>query len=133
MGKMSDEIRKKRLAELLGMDVPEPEAPPGIEDDTNSREAEGVIAYFQTPQLFKEIECAECGKPFAVNRANVSRCSDHCRARYLESIGIIWDKTKPPHERWDMKEPLVVPPPALELLKQMEVPEGLQLPVPLAE
>lgn len=110
------ERNRNRLAELFGLQehLPtEPTPPPGELQLTASREAEAVIEYIKRPQTFKQVECGQCGGTFATDRGNVKYCSDRCRAKWLENIGIIWNPSKPQEERWDYREPLIVPPPAL--------------------
>lgn len=107
---------RDKLAELFGLQehVPtEPEPSQTEKDLTNSRQAEAVIEYITRPQLFKQVECKQCGGVFATNRGNVSYCSDTCRKHKLAELGIVWDPTKPQELRWDYREPLIVPPPAL--------------------
>lgn len=129
-----EERNRQKLAELFGMQehLPtEPTPSQNIVADNKSREAEAVAAYLEKPKEFTKRTCkwSECGEIFAANRGNVAYCSDTCRQKFLASMGIIWDPTKDPRERWDYKvvmtdtgemqlsektrEPLTVPPPAL--------------------
>lgn len=131
MGKMSDEIKKKRLAELLGMELPV-EAPKLSKEQIKSaqdisREAEAVLFYIFDSRKFIQRECTNCGYTFAVNRGNVGYCSDTCREHALAKIGISWDHNKDQDERWDFREPLEVPPQVLKHLEpyvQPETPEN---------
>lgn len=123
-----DETKKKlrnlnKLAELLGMEVAPEEIIAVASAQTPeqaaievSREAEAVILFGQDRRKFLQKECNNCGGTFAVNRANVSCCSDRCRAKNLEKIGISWDWSKNSELRWDFREPLVVSPSVLEKL-----------------
>lgn len=113
---MKDDKKRARLAELFGIEehLPtEPEPSVTEKQETTSREAEAVIAYVHRPHEFKRVACKWCESVFAVNRANVAYCRDECRIKYLASIGIKWDPSKPQEERWDYVEPLTVPPQAL--------------------
>lgn len=114
---MKDEKRKERLAALLGLELP-PEPTQEEIDEKNqiSREAEAVIAYVENPKGFREQECNNCGRLFAVNLGHVAFCSDHCRKVTLESKGIYWNPNKRPEERWGTV-PLVVPPEAMDTAK----------------
>jgi len=100
--------RREQLAALFGMDAPPPSesAPLRIAHENGSREAEAVIAFLDRPTTFVERSCQNCGKDFAVNRGNVSLCSDTCRAAFLlEKFGIVWDWNKPPNERYYYRIP----------------------------
>ncbi|HET7713500.1 MAG TPA: hypothetical protein VFK94_03955, partial [Patescibacteria group bacterium] len=72
-----EQRRREQLAALFGM-----EEPPQLTGPTRkqraadaSREAEAVLKYIERPTTFTEHSCRECGKDFAVNRANVAYCS----------------------------------------------------------
>lgn len=107
-------------------------------------EAEATLLYFNLKgRGFTKQICPECNEEFAykysilgtkVSRkgpeqvivreyAGTFKCSDTCRRKALERIGIKWDPGKLPEERWGMHEqmmgpiPLIVPPPALEMLE----------------
>ena len=123
---MRDEIKAARLAALFGL--PEevvPKKPTAAQQEARddvSREAEAAIAYLTTPTGFVQRECRNCGHIFAVNRANISLCSDSCREHYLLSVyGLEVDlKARTPQERWAQNtggpEPLIVAPPTLAVL-----------------
>lgn len=117
--------QQNKLAALLGLDVPPATAPPPkVQRTTASRDAEAVIDFVAAPNTYARVTCRVCGHDFLVNRANVSCCSDACRAAELERVGIKWDWNKPPESRWYVtsqtgnltNEPLVVPPAALTSL-----------------
>lgn len=126
MGKMSDEIRKQRLAEALGIEYVPPVADtPEVKEAKAlaSREAEAVLLYTENPKKFVEKMCLECHRPFAVNRTSIGYCSDACRKVALEARGLIWNvSADDPKERWSSgragPEPLTVPPVVLELLRE---------------
>lgn len=114
-----------KLAALLGLEAPTVTAPPPkVARQNVSREAEALITFVESPNTFARITCRVCGHDFLVNRANVTCCSDVCRASELEVLGIKWDWSKPPESRWYVSsqggkltnEPLVVPPAALAAL-----------------
>lgn len=115
---------KQKLAELLGLEAPTTE-------DTiqEAREEEAVAAYLENKRLFSKVACKQCGKMFAVNRANVAFCSRHCLRKHLkERYGLtkVSDPNGPNDERWVWQawwgnEPLVVPPQALSVLQSHEL------------
>lgn len=101
-------------------------AKPAVARDDRSREAEALISFVHSPQTFARITCRVCGHDFLVNRANVACCSDTCRAKELEALGVKWDWDKAPETRWYVNsqqnlkatnEPLVVMPAALSALQ----------------
>jgi len=141
-----EERKRQQLAALFGLEehLPtEPTPTQQINQENKSREAEAVLEYYSSRQTFKPRPCKWCESVFAANRGNVAYCSDSCRQKALAEIGIIWDPSKDPRERWDLKivlddgqlmlpqisrEPLIVPPPALLLAdkileSQVETPE----------
>lgn len=109
------------------MDVPTARTDhrPKVAKENISREAESLIQFISAPQSFARITCRSCGQDFLVNRANVALCSDKCRANELAELGIEWDWSKAPEQRWYVSsqngkltnEPLVVMPPALRALE----------------
>lgn len=117
---------KNKLAELFGIDAPEQPNGPTIQriKDDNSREAEAVIAFIDNKDSFRRKTCRHCGEAFMVNRANVALCSDYCRAKELEAVGITWRWDRSPEQRWyyaydgDTRttEPLVIGPDATEMI-----------------
>lgn len=126
MGKMSDEIRKQRLAELFGLEAPpEPKPEDTVAKESRSREAEAVLLYVENPKGFTRVLCKRCRQSFAVNRGSIRYCSDTCRAEALNDIGIVWDFNRHPADRWRTgragPEPLLVPPPALEVLDSWDL------------
>lgn len=119
---MKAEIKAARLAALFGLEAPKQQTlQEKREAATLSREAEAVVLYASNPVGFKRVNCKVCSKDFAVNRGNIALCSDECRKIHLGNLGLEWDpKGRTPEDRWSTQtggpEPLVVPPPALELL-----------------
>jgi len=122
---MKDEIKQARLAALLGLTehIPVPKTPLEKEREVAiSREIESVISYLHEPKGFVQVDCKLCHRTFAVNRGNISLCSDHCRVSYLSEVfGIDVDYTaRTPEDRWSQstggREPLIVPPIALAIL-----------------
>lgn len=120
--------QQQKLAAMFGIEVPKQSGPlPGTLLNDTSREAEAVLAYKENPELFIQKKCTYCNKDFAVNRANVANCSDFCRAKELEAIGIVWDWSKSPELRWGMRyredklqnEPLVIQEQALDIVQQI--------------
>lgn len=118
---MRAEKKAERLAALFGLEAPKPPTKQETERATNvSREAEATIAYFTAPTGFTNRLCRICEREFAVNRANISCCSDTCRRELLAELGISdWDPTlRTVEDRWNSRtggpEPLVCPPEAVE-------------------
>lgn len=94
-----------------------------IEDQI--REAQAVLTYFELRgEDFYEQTCKQCGKIYAYKwrYRGVAYCSLACIRDALADIGIIWNPSKLPHERWGRKIPAIVPPEALEILKDL-IPE----------
>jgi hypothetical protein len=109
----------EKLAELLGIEPPKGNEYESQEDV--SRAAEAALAYGEDANAFIRKTCKSCGRAFAHTRGAVAYCSNHCRARGLELIGISWNWTRTPEERWGrLLEPLVVPPEALVLIEQVQ-------------
>lgn len=126
---MREHKKREKLAALLGLDAPtKASGPPRkVTQENRSREAEAVIQFVETPRAFAVVKCKNCKQEFLVNRANVALCSDSCRAKDLAKIGIEWDWSKNPSERWYVasvlskitNEPLIVPPQALVALREV--------------
>jgi len=90
-------------------------------------DAQAVVDYFTKSKGFKEIPCRECGMIFAYNWYfdGIKYCSPHCLKLSLEKIGIVWDLERPAARRWSQSRPAIIPPPALEILKQI-MPEKIE-------
>lgn len=90
--------------------------------DDQIREAAAVLKYFEDKGTdFFEQVCKKCGKTYAYKwrYRGVAYCSIQCMKDALEEIGMRWDHGKPPHERWGRTIPVLVPPEALEILKDI--------------
>jgi hypothetical protein len=107
----------EKLAALLGIEPPK--IPLAVSRSESSRQAEAAILYAEGIAGFIRKDCKNCGLKFAHTPGAVAFCSDSCRAQDLARIGIDWDWTKPPEERWTVKEPLVVPPKAVHLIDEV--------------
>lgn len=94
-------------------------------DFVKSLEAEGILLSLYSEKIpVKTKLCKNCEEPFATNYMYVAYCSDHCRARALEKIGIQWNPHKKPEERWGSEVyrnqiPIVIPPEALTNLQRL--------------
>jgi len=132
-GPLKEKTKKKQaiqaVADTLGISYEEAEDKffsntPVETDDDKAREAESVILYFEHKNEFLQKECKQCGGVFAYTYSyeGVAYCSNPCRKNALANIGIQWNPTKAPHERWGRYMPAVVPPKALEII-DMELPE----------
>ena len=124
MAKKSKKTDAEKLAELLGIEPPKGTNPYETPTDV-AREAEATIIYAESPKFFQRKNCKECGRTFAHTAGSIAYCSNPCRARGLERLGIQWNWLKPSKDRWApwQEEPLVVPPEALELLDSRPEPE----------
>ena len=122
-GPLSEETKQQRalakLQEAFGATINIEDLPKETPSDL-AREATAVVEYHDSQgKFFKERNCKNCGEIFAFkwNSNAVAYCSITCAASALEKIGLVWDPTKHPSERWGAVHPLVVPPQALRLLK----------------
>jgi hypothetical protein len=118
-GYMKKETQKAKLAALLGLEDVHQRSE--IEAAAVSREAEAVLAMTEHPKAFTRKICKEptCRRSFAHSEACVAYCSDHCRAKALDRIGIQWHWLKPPSSRWGKTYPLVVPAEALAVMDEL--------------
>ena len=116
-----------KLAEMLaasGVTIEEIEeiketAPTGRE--AVSMQAEAVLLFLESPAKFTQKQCkrTECGEYFGTNYRSVAYCSDTCRAKEVSrQIGVKWNYFKTEHERWGGEPPLVIPPAALQKIRQ---------------
>lgn len=121
----------KKIEQLFGVKI---EAPEPVEtQDDQMRQAQAVLEYWESlnPDLmWIEKTCKSCDKIFRYkwNSTAIGYCSTHCMARALEKIGLKWNPTKPPEERWGRIIPAVVPPQALSILREMDATPIDQLP-----
>lgn len=118
------------LAALLGIEAPTRYIGPTESSEEISRQAEAALAYASNASAFISKTCKSCGQVFAHTRGAVAYCSDTCRAVGLKKLGIRWDWSKPPGDRWGKDEPLVVLPEALELLTPTAPDEPVEEPAP---
>jgi ribosomal protein S27AE len=78
-------------------------------DEDKAIEAEAVLIYYQVKgKGFTKQECPECGEIFAYKYRTALgpglKCSNVCRQKALEKLGIKWDPSKPPEQRWGMQD-----------------------------
>lgn len=108
----------KKLEELWGVKIQLPQ-------ETTAdlmREAQSVLNYFESRgETFYYKTCKTCKEQFAYawNVSSIAYCGIFCMAIALQEIGIEWDNTKPPAERWGRYVPAVVPPEALSILQEI--------------
>jgi hypothetical protein len=131
-GPLKETTKRKRVLDkasewlnsvgVESLDIPEQV----VEEPTETvldklKEAESCIIYFETKGFkFKEKDCKTCRKTFAYrwSVSHITRCSVECYKIYLESIGLRWDPNRDQAQRWGRSDlPVVVPPAALEILK----------------
>lgn len=117
MGRRPETLVEKmaKLAASLGVEVPEELS--HLEQER--READATVLYLIEPEKFRQIQCKQCSRLFAANYGSVAMCSDKCRREWLRNIGIEWNLSKTQSERWAGRIPLVVPPDAFLLAKQI--------------
>lgn len=130
---MKPSTKQRKLAEMFGLELPDPKKQK--QRANVSREAEAALAYYEEPTAFTHRICKNCKREFAVNRAQVAYCSDYCRTEALAAIGIDYDVNAPIEQRWGIKEPLVVVPEALTVIRQVSEsePRGSENPQQLPE
>lgn len=91
--------------------------------EADSLDLISCIVYLDTGGAgFSKQVCAQCKQLYAVEymyRTKGMLCSDECRAAHLEARGLYWDSTKPIHERWRKRIPLVVPSAALKVIEEI--------------
>lgn len=87
-------------------------------------EAEGLLLFLEKPARFAFKPCKRCNEMFGTNYRSVAYCSDNCRKRSLAEIGIRWDPSKSPEERWSGEPPIILPPSVVKFLRSsFELPE----------
>lgn len=87
-------------------------------------EAEAVLLFLEKPARFAFKPCKRCNEMFGTNYRSVAYCSDNCRKKSLAKIGIRWDPTKSPEERWAGEAPVILPPPVVKFLRDaFDLPE----------
>ncbi len=124
---MKETTKQRKLdelaAQLLGITVEEVQKIRGYEDQKEkTQEAQAILLFLEQPRAFISKECDECGRIFLTTYKFVSLCSNRCRIKSLERIGIIWNPTHTAEERWRRARiPIyyVMPPEALEVLMQI--------------
>lgn len=113
-----------KIEKLFGVKI---EAPPIVETRGDQmRQAQAVLEYWESPSEWAKKICRQCQQEFAYkwDSTAIAYCSVSCMAKSLEKIGLKWDPTKPPEERWGRTIPAVVPPQALSILQEMDaIPE----------
>ena len=105
-------------AELLQGNIP-------IKDDAHMH-GEAVLLMLHNAIKFETRYCSReaCAQPYMTNYRYQAYCSLHCVRRELAAIGVKFDPTKPPHERWGSQvgpcdPPLNVPPEAYKVIKRI--------------
>lgn len=90
------------------------------------REAVSVIAYFDMKEAFTEETCRGCGMKFAYAyyTTSVKHCSVLCLKKTLESLGLVWNPSKPYEERWGSRYvPAIVPSVVYSIIQEQAPPE----------
>lgn len=121
-GKPSDKAKLDRLLKeasaYLGKEVKLPDET----TDDKVAEAQAVVNYLEAPQTFKEKICKHCGEPFLYrwNRDAIAYCSIQHMADSLRELGLVWDPSRDPHERWGRVLPEVVSASAVACLRDTQ-------------
>lgn len=90
--------------------------------DDKVREATAVQLFLEHPDGFIQKNCKVCGAPFLTTYKYVSDCSTHCRIVALARVGITWNPSRSPEDRWRRAMIPVgyqVPPQALKVLLEL--------------
>lgn len=117
--KTKEQKAQEALAALYGITIEPDDRETKIH---KARAEEGAIAFYDTPELFIQVNCKTCRKTFAVNRFQVAYCSQPCRMKALNDMGLqpVDDPERKDKERvwetWWGREPLVVEPEALDAI-----------------
>lgn len=120
----------KKAAELFSVKLDTSTLNTGVETtDDLMREAASVLDFHESMgDGFNQKTCKTCQQTFFYkwNSKAISYCSVSCMSKALEAIGIKWDPSKLPEERWGPYIPSIVPPAAAVLVQEMfETPEDL--------
>jgi hypothetical protein len=112
-----------KAQEALGVVIDYP-----LESDSDMmREGQSVLNYYSTVNStdWKDKQCKYCGKMFKYcwNSDAIAYCGIVCMKDALKQIGIDWDPSKAPAERWGKYIPAVVPPGAIEILQDQDSDE----------
>lgn len=141
---MKSETRRAKLAALLARGEDDeilklasvPKQEHTFAQQQTSRDAEAVLGFVLTPKRFIKRLCRNCESQFYTDYSCVAYCSDSCRRHAMETLGIKWDPTKPPEQRWGNPVPLVIPGNTLEFLRKcldLTQSQDIPLPEPLQE
>lgn len=113
----------EKLALMLGITLDEVRAFRAKEAaDDKVREATAVQLFLERPDAFIQKNCKVCGALFLTTYEYVGDCSTHCRKVALQKVGITWNPSRLPEERWRramIPTGYQVPPQALEVLLQL--------------
>ena len=129
----------EEIAAVFGFDVEEVKAKLPDHGKTaaekRSLQAEATRSRLYDPEGWWDKKCKFCNKMFSTNYKYVSLCSDTCRRKDFEEIGLIWDSSRSVESRWiamRITPPAIVPPEALaalvrlgrEYAKMLDMQEG---------
>ncbi len=116
----------EEIAAVFGLDVDEVAEKLPNHGTTASikraREADASRDRLYRPDRWYDIQCKYCGRMFSADYKYVKLCSDECRKKDFEAIGLIWDPTKTEDERYiamKIEPPGIVPPAAFSALLQL--------------
>lgn len=83
--------------------------PPIIKKDYTTLQAEGVLLHLQNyNRTMLHKYCSRCGEVFSTRYTSVAYCSDLCRKKAMEEIGILWDPRNDSYLNMEAERPIVV-------------------------
>ncbi len=102
------------LVKQTGQEVEEEEIkkafePPIKSHDYRILQAEGVLLHLQVANRTMEHKfCARCKEVFSTRYRSVAYCSDLCRQKAMEEIGIVWNPRNDSYQNMDAERPIVI-------------------------
>lgn len=84
---------------------------PVVRHDTRMLQAEGVLLHIYNAQrTMMHKYCKRCNEVFSTRYQAVAYCSDLCRQKAMEAIGIRWNPRTDHYENMDAERPIIVSP-----------------------
>lgn len=118
MGRKNDLEKALALAaEVMGKPL---EIPVESKEDLIREATAALNYYYSTGKEWYSKICGTCEEPFKFmwTSKGVGYCSIPCAMKALEKIGLKWDPSKSPTERWGRFLPAVVPPAAVKIIDE---------------
>lgn len=119
---LKQERYKRKLAELLNLNLEVIPKEPPLSSADLSRIAESVLLYFRQPELFTKFICEWCEREFATNKHFGRFCSRNCSIANSDKLGIPRKNFDPPSILWShhTAEPIKITPDMLQLLDRLK-------------